>query len=88
MPINYHHSTMLPLEVNKHHHLAEATLIHQLYVANTHYSTTQSHTKEDLFKYTCSYDSISSPSEVNKLLYLAEAASQSNTQQATTQHNA
>ena len=87
MPIDYHHSTMLLAEVNKHHHLADATLLNKFYMSNTHYPNIQSHTKENSFKSTYSYDSISSPSEVNTLICLAEAASESNTQEATTQHN-
>ena len=85
MPINYHHNSILPSEVNKPHHLAEATLLYQFYMSNTHYPTTQSHSKENLFKSTYSHDSNSLPSEVNKLLHLEEAATQSDSQEVTTQ---
>ena len=40
IPINYHHSTMLPSEVNKLHHLEEASLLCQFCMANTHCPTT------------------------------------------------
>ena len=59
MPIDYNNSAMLPSEVNKHHHLAEATLLHQSRFANNHHPKIQSHAKENLFKCTYSYDSIS-----------------------------
>ena len=85
MPIDYHHSAMLPSEVNELHHLAEATLLYQFCMESTHHFTTQPHAKENLFKSTCSHGSISSPSDVNELLHLAEAATQSNSQEAATQ---
>ena len=75
MPIYYHHSETSPSEVNTHHHLEDTTLLNQFCMANSHDPTTQSHTKENLFKSTCCYDSISSISEVNELLCLVEATS-------------